>query len=529
VLEEVNGMLGSLVDIETGERGFAITGKDASLEPLNAGKENFRKHFEKAQSLTADNPKQQERLSQLGAAERQWLSSAIDPVIAMRRDVESGKQTIDAVIEFERAAKGKQAMDAMRAIIADMDKEERSLLDVRATDVASLQSLTSGTIVAGGIVGVVLAAVLAIWLTKNITRPLGEAVDLAKRVAKGDLTAHVESNAKDETGELINALRDMNESLARIVAEVRKGTDQIASASQQIAGGNMDLSSRTEQQASSLEETASSMEELTSTVQQNAESARQANQLASSASEIAQKGGSVVFEVVGTMGAINESAKKIVDIISVIDGIAFQTNILALNAAVEAARAGEQGRGFAVVASEVRNLAQRSANAAKEIKLLIGDSVEKVETGSRLVDQAGATMEEVVVSVKRVTDIIAEIAEASEEQRNGIQQVNRAITQMDTVTQQNAALVEEAAAASNAMQEQAANLSQMVSVFQLDRAVQARVADAYVTTSVKPNQRPAVAAPLKQKRVSAGSLTMAPKETALASAAASVGNDWQQF
>jgi methyl-accepting chemotaxis protein len=297
---------------------------------------------------------------------------------------------------------------------------------------------------------------------------MNEAVELAKRVAGGDLTASIAVTSSDETGQLMQALKDMNESLARIVVEVRSGTASMATASEQIASGNQDLSARTEEQASSLEETASSMEELTGTVKQNADNARQANQLAESASEVALRGGAVVSQVVDTMGSINESAKRIVEIIGVIDGIAFQTNILALNAAVEAARAGEQGRGFAVVAAEVRNLAQRSAAAAKEIKTLIGDSVEKVDTGARLVDQAGVTMSEVVASVKRVTDVIGEISAASGEQSSGIDQINQAITQMDDVTQQNAALVEEAAAAAEALREQARRLVQTVSVFKLE-------------------------------------------------------------
>jgi len=265
----------------------------------------------------------------------------------------------------------------------------------------------------------------------------------------------------------MQALQDMNASLGGIVGEVRDTTDMITTASKEIAAGNSELSQRTEQQASSLEETASSMEELTSTVKQNAENAKHANQLAATASDIAVKGGQAVGDVVQTMASISTSSKKIVDIISVIEGIAFQTNILALNAAVEAARAGEQGRGFAVVASEVRNLAQRSAAAAKEIKTLIGDSVDKVDAGSKQVDQAGATMSEIVTAVKRVTDIMAEIAAASDEQSTGIEQVNQAIIQMDEVTQQNAALVEEAAAAAESMQEQANNLFAAVSVFKV--------------------------------------------------------------
>jgi len=269
-------------------------------------------------------------------------------------------------------------------------------------------------------------------------------------------------------GQLMQALKDMNGSLAKIVGEVRSGTETIATASGQISRGNLDLSSRTEQQASSLEETASAMEELTGTVRQNSDNARQANTLALSASEVAVKGGAVVSQVVDTMGSINESARKIVDIIGVIDGIAFQTNILALNAAVEAARAGEQGRGFAVVATEVRNLAQRSAAAAKEIKTLIGDSVDKVVAGAKLVDQAGATMNEIVESVRHVTEIMSEITSASQEQTAGIEQVNQAISQMDQATQQNAALVEEAAAAAASMQDQAGSLVEVVGLFKLN-------------------------------------------------------------
>ena len=314
---------------------------------------------------------------------------------------------------------------------------------------------------------IMLSVGVAFWVTRTITRPLNEAVGVAQRVAAGDLTSDIVVTSKDETGMLLQALKDMNGSLVKIVGEVRSGTDSIGTATKEISQGNTDLSQRTEEQASSLEETASSMEELTSTVKQNAENARQANQLAVGASGVAVKGGDVVRQVVTTMSGISESSKKIADIIGTIDGIAFQTNILALNAAVEAARAGEQGRGFAVVATEVRNLAQRSAAAAKEIKELITDSVSKVDAGSSLVDEAGKTMDEIVISVKRVTDIMSEITAASQEQSSGIEQVNTAITQMDEVTQQNAALVEEAAAAAESLEEQAQNLAQAVSVFKL--------------------------------------------------------------
>ena len=315
-----------------------------------------------------------------------------------------------------------------------------------------------------------LGIACAAYITRAITQPINSAVKVAQTVASGDLTSRIEVHTTEETGQLLQALKDMNSSLVNIVGQVRGGTETIATASSQIASGNLDLSSRTEEQASSLEETASSMEELTSTVRQNADNAQQANQLALSASGVAVKGGAVVDKVVQTMDAINDSSRKIVDIISVIDGIAFQTNILALNAAVEAARAGEQGRGFAVVATEVRNLAQRSAGAAKEIKTLIGDSVLAVDAGSKLVAEAGSTMADIVASVQRVTDIMAEISLATQEQSSGIDQINQAIGQMDQVTQQNAALVEEAAAAAESLQEQSGQLAQVVSVFKLDGA-----------------------------------------------------------
>lgn len=313
----------------------------------------------------------------------------------------------------------------------------------------------------------VIGILCAFVITRSITNPLSTAVDVAKTVAAGVLTSKVVVSGKDEISQLLQSLKDMNESLVKTVSEVRTSTETITVASHEIASGNADLSARTESQASSLEETASSMEELTSTVKQNADNARQANQLVVSASTVAGKGGTVVSQVVHTMGSIKESSRKIVDIIGVIDGIAFQTNILALNAAVEAARAGEQGRGFAVVAAEVRSLAQRSASAAKEIKQLISDSVEKVDLGSNLVDEAGRTMELIVKSVKQVTDIMGEITAATQEQSNGIEEVNQAITQMDEMTQQNAALVEQAAAAAASMQEQAENLLQSVSIFKL--------------------------------------------------------------
>ena len=414
--------------------------------------------------------------------------------------IDQEKELLDQISKAEgayRAAMAKaQEMKAAGVAITEIDSTIKGadrelasafsgLLQIANSNTKTVRQFTAETVsrtkqieIVLGCLTAILAAGCAVLATRAITRPLSEAVKIAQTVAAGDLTSRIDVKSKDETSQLLQALRDMNASLQHIVAQVRTGSDAIVTASSQIAGGNLDLSSRTEQQASSLEETASSMEELTSTVKQNGDNARQANQLAVSASDVASRGGEVVSQVVETMGSINESAKKIVDIIGVIDGIAFQTNILALNAAVEAARAGEQGKGFAVVATEVRNLAQRSASAAKEIKSLIGNSVEKVETGSKLVSQAGVTMDEIVSSVKRVTDIMGEIASASGEQEAGIGQINQAITEMDDVTQQNAALVEESAAAAASLQEQAANLAQVVSMFKVDGMPAATVAPA---------------------------------------------------
>ena len=418
---------------------------------------------------------------------------------------------------------------------------QTGLINTMSTDIqARFASGQQLSMMLGGL-AIMIGALVAWLITRSLLKTLGgepaEAALIAGRIANGDLSVPIRLKP-DDRGSLLFAIKAMRDKLDIIVGEVRIATDSIATGSSEIASGNLDLSSRTEQQASALGETASSMAQLTSTVRQNADNARQANSLAVAASEMALKGGAVVGEVVTTMSSINDSARKIVDIIGVIDGIAFQTNILALNAAVEAARAGEQGRGFAVVASEVRSLAQRSASAAKEIKALIADSVEKVNQGSRLVDQAGSTMAEIVDSVQRVTDIISEISAASSAQTSGIDQINTAVTEMDQVTQQNAALVEEAAAAAEAMQDQAAKLAQLVSVFQLS---------ANRATLATPARRPAIAprASLQAARLPAQRLNSptpgsdnapdraiaAPARTTarLAPKLAKHGEDWEEF
>ncbi|MGW8389431.1 methyl-accepting chemotaxis protein [Pseudoduganella sp. HUAS MS19] len=375
-------------------------------------------------------------------------------------DQDSAVQTLfKQAIPLQNAYFGK--LDAILAL--------QSRLMTQDGDEATRTASNATMLMLGLLVLATVLSVLAGYLiTRSVTRPLLQAVAVAETVAQGDLTADIDASRKDETGRLLNALQDMVASLKRTVGSVRASTDTINTAAAEIAAGNLDLSRRTEQQAASLEETASSMEELTSTVRQNADNARQANQLVVSAASHASEGGQVVGEVVDTMGAIKASSARMADIISVIDGIAFQTNILALNAAVEAARAGEQGRGFAVVASEVRNLAQRSAAAAKEIKELIDDSIAKVDAGGALVDRAGTTMQQIVSSVQQVTDIMNEITSASQEQSSGIEQVNIAIVEMDNATQQNAALVEQAAAAARSMQEQSERLVEAVAVFRME-------------------------------------------------------------
>jgi methyl-accepting chemotaxis protein len=475
----------------------------------------------------------------VGPAEQQSLESGIEEssarIVEIRKQLDAmPKSAAETAIYEEIESKRKGYVTAREAVFtakkSGNEDESRKLTDAglkpaRAAYLSSLQKLTkyqaediASSVVnvahqfseSQSILGILAGLVLLLsvgvtfWISRSITNPLRQAIRVANAVASGDLTSRVETNGSDEVSELVRALKSMNDSLARIVGEVRSGSHNIATASGQIATGSLELSSRTEQQAGSLEETASTMEELTSTVKQNADNARQANLLTESASELAIKGGMVVSQVVDTMGSINESSKKIADIIGVIDNIAFQTNILALNAAVEAARAGEQGRGFAVVATEVRNLAQRSAAAAKEIKSLIGDSVEKVTIGGQQVHQAGATMDEIVASIKKVNDIVGEISVASQEQTSGIEQISGAINQLDEMTQQNASLVEESLASTQSLEDQARGLVDVVRVFKTDgmrvQTAGPKKSASRATPAAASSTAPRLAAPAKVKR-----------------------------
>ncbi|WP_219339045.1 methyl-accepting chemotaxis protein [Tepidicella baoligensis] len=403
-----------------------------------------------------------------------------------------------AAAEAERFLQGRllPSAEAYMAAQRQFVELQGRLSDVVAQHAATEADTATRYVLALAAIGLLVGVIVAVSMSRTITAPLKEAVGVANRVAEGDLTRQIHVDRRDEVGELLQALNAMQASLLRVIDQIRESSDSIGQAASEIAMGNQDLSSRTEQSASSLEETASSMEELTATVRQSADAARQANQLATSAAEVASRGGAVVGQVVQTMNDINQSSQRISDIISVIDGIAFQTNILALNAAVEAARAGEQGRGFAVVAGEVRTLAQRSAQAAKEIKDLINDSVQRVQDGSRLVQDAGATMSEIVTSVQRVTDIVGEISAAAAEQSDGIAQVNVAVAQLDQMTQQNAALVEQSAAAAQSLRDQAERLAQVIAAFRTGAAARAVVDASHRSPPAKPAAQSAAGKPI---------------------------------
>lgn len=465
VIDESRALTQSLINMETGLRGYAINGKPEMLTPWTEGQKAFSEHINKAKSLTSDNPIQQQRLTRLTEQEQAWSNSFALPLMNNRQSLNSGSLTQEKFLADFEANTGKTQMDVMRKIIDDISGEEQGLLAKREVAVSTTETQTSFTLFIGALLGLGIASTLGYLLARSITVPLHQAVKAAQAIAAGDLSTVLVASSKDETGVLISTFAGMQGQLTNIVSEIQNAASSIDNAAKEVSLGNIDLSSRTEQQAASLEETSASMEQLTATVRHNASNAQHASGLASDASRVAERGGVVVGKVVATMTAIQDSSKSVVDIISTIESIAFQTNILALNAAVEAARAGEQGRGFAVVASEVRALAQRSATAAREIKSLIETSNTRITEGSELVSSAGRTMDDIVTAIGNVSHIMSEIFTASGEQVNGIEHVGMAVSQMDSVTQQNAALVQQAAAAAASLEDQAAQLNRTIAVF----------------------------------------------------------------
>ncbi len=487
---------------------------------ITATSARVAENLKKIEAMT-DNPEARTLLEQVAARRAEYAGK--------RQELMKLKSSeASAVADRELSGLAEAYQRSLESVISFMRAEGAR----HEAETLALARTSQWIIGIGGLIAVLLGALSAWLITRSITAPLQQAVHAAETITSGDLSADIRADGRDEVAQLLKALLAMRDNLGSIVGDVRQNAEGVATGIAQIANGNNDLSARTEQQASALEETAASMEELNSTVRQNAENAQQANQLALRASTVAVDGGDVVNKVVDTMKGINESSRRIADIISVIDGIAFQTNILALNAAVEAARAGEQGRGFAVVASEVRSLAQRSADAAKEIKELITESVERVELGSSLVDQAGTTMQEVVTAIRRVTDIMSEISAASNEQALGVKQVGEAVAQMDQATQQNAALVEESAAAASMLREQADQLVRAVAVFRLGgghrAASVAPVARAHRAPVAKPApSRPSVA--IKRKPAPAVASAAQPALAAAGAGASAAGGDWESF
>ncbi|HEX5373310.1 MAG TPA: methyl-accepting chemotaxis protein [Aquabacterium sp.] len=540
VLSEVNGLL---EDTRRIELLHILAEDDAGMAKQDAALEAVLARFAKADTDYTALLSSPEEKTQWEEFKADWAAN-----LDIQRQVMALSRDSDGEAAYAMAmGQQHEVLGRARAKIGKLVALNREGGQTSAEQAHQAYRTATWSVIGVMVATIVVGLLMAVVVSRMIAVPVQQAVDVLKGVAEGDLTQAVHHNRRDEIGDMQSALSQMIDSLASMVQQVRMGADSVATASAQIAQGNVDLSSRTEEQASSLEQTAASIEEMSGTVRTNADNAHQANQLASAASAVAARGGEVVSQVVDTMNGIQSSSKKISDIIGVIDGIAFQTNILALNAAVEAARAGEQGRGFAVVAGEVRSLAQRSAQAAREIKTLISDSVEKVNAGSDLVSTAGTTMNDVVTQVRKVTDLVGEIAHASTEQSQGIGQVNQAVSQLDQMTQQNAALVEESMAAAESLKVQAERLTQAVSVFKTRHAHEAQVKAQQViqqvkhhsTTAVKPMAPKAKApAPVTPVRKAAAPAVRAPLLTpqlaapvtaTSASSGTKDSDDWETF
>ena len=432
VLAGADGMLEALINMETGERGFALAGNDAFLDPYRNGTTSFKKSFETTKELTSDNPKQQERLAAIFETQQKWVSQALEPEIALRRAVGEGREKMEAVVTSVQAAKGKQFMDGMRAQLAELRGAEDVLLAQRSKEASALESRTTWVLIVGAVVASLLAAALAFWVTRGITIPLSRAVAVANGLADGDLTMAIDVTSQDETGQLLSAMKNMVAKLNEVVSEVNSGAESLSSASEEVSATAQSLSQAASEQAAGVEETSASVEQMTASISQNTENSKVTDGIATKAATEAEEGGE---SVKATVAAMKQIAQKI----GIIDDIAYQTNLLALNAAIEAARAGEHGKGFAVVAAEVRKLAERSQVAAQEIGLVASNSVE-------LAERAGQLLNQIVPNIRKTSDLVQEITAASQEQSTGVNQINAAVTQLSQTTQQNASASEQLAA-----------------------------------------------------------------------------------
>ncbi|EGJ50637.1 methyl-accepting chemotaxis protein [Desulfocurvibacter africanus] len=454
VIGHSKGLLESLINMETGLRGYAITGREEFLEPLEAGKQSFADHYSAIKELTSDNTKQQDRLQVLQGKYSNWINIEVEPLSALRKDVLSGKASMEEVVSAVSAAKGKAAMDEMRGLLRDIESEEADLLEVRSAEMNSRESATEYTLLIGGLAGLLLGILVSYIITRSVSKPLEQGVDFARKLSEGDFMRQLDIDQKDEVGILAKALNDMVARLREVVVEVKSASDNVASGSQELSASSESMSQGATEQASSVEEVSSSMEQMAANIRQNADNAQQTERIALQAATDANEGGKAVERTVSAM-------KDIAERISIIEEIARQTNLLALNAAIEAARAGEHGKGFAVVAAEVRKLAERSGTAAGKISELSASSVEVAE-------KAGEMLKKIVPDIKRTAELVQEIAAASHEQNAGAEQINKAIQQLDKVIQQNASAAEEMSSTSEELSSQAEQLQQTMSYFRLD-------------------------------------------------------------